>query len=152
MLYIPGLRRLQRARRAVLHPDRPHTGPLMPSEVGRPMFLDRVALDSPSSSSLPATSATGSRASRGERERVQRSWRVAPRSALLARQLRCADDQAVAAVWQEKDDGSVSRVEVPLSRHLSDSARDAVRGGLDRIVGKMRIPGSGVDPHTNPTR
>ena len=47
MLYIPGLRRLQRARRAVLHPDRPHTGPLMPSEVGRPMFLDRVVLDSP---------------------------------------------------------------------------------------------------------
>ena len=76
---------------------------------------------------------------------MQRSWRVAPRSALLARQLRCADDQAVAAVWQKKDDGSVSRVEVPLSRHLSDSVRDAVRGGLDRIVGKMRIPGSGLD-------
>jgi len=39
---------------------------------------------------------------------------VALGSALLARQLRCADDRALAAVWQQKDDGSVSRVEVPL--------------------------------------
>ena len=100
----------------------------------------------PGDASVERASA-GSRASRGERERVRRSWRegVAPRSALLARQLGCADDQVVATVWQQKDEGSVSRVEVPLSRHLSDSARDAVRGGLDRIVGKMRIPGSGLD-------
>ena len=39
-------------------------------------------------------------------------------SALLARQLRCADNQAVAAVWQQNDDGSVSRVEVPLSESI----------------------------------
>ena len=43
---------------------------------------------------------------------------VALGSALLARQLRCADNQAVAAVWQQNDDGSVSRVEVPLSESI----------------------------------
>ena len=43
---------------------------------------------------------------------------VALGSALLARQLRCADDRAVAAVWQQEDDGSVRRVEVPLSESI----------------------------------
>ena len=43
---------------------------------------------------------------------------VALGSALLSRQLRCADDQAIAAVWRQKDDGSVSRVEVPLSESI----------------------------------
>ena len=43
---------------------------------------------------------------------------VALGSALLARQLRCADDQAIAAVWQQNDDGSVSRVEIPLSESI----------------------------------
>ena len=40
---------------------------------------------------------------------------VALASALLARQVRSADDQAMAAVWQQEADGSVCRVEVPLS-------------------------------------
>lgn len=40
---------------------------------------------------------------------------VALASALLARQVRSADDQAMAAVWQQEADGSVHRVEVPLS-------------------------------------
>ena len=40
---------------------------------------------------------------------------VALASALLARQIRSADDHAVAAVWQQEADGSVRRVEVPLS-------------------------------------
>ena len=43
---------------------------------------------------------------------------VALGSALLARQLRCADNQALAAVWRQKDDGGVSRVEVPLSESI----------------------------------
>ena len=43
---------------------------------------------------------------------------VALGSALLARQLRSADDQAIAAAWQQEDDGSVSRVEVPLSESI----------------------------------
>ena len=40
---------------------------------------------------------------------------VALASALLARQVRSAEDQATAAVWQQEADGSVRRVEVPLS-------------------------------------
>jgi len=40
---------------------------------------------------------------------------VALASALLARQVRSADDHAEAAVWQQGADGSVHRVEVPLS-------------------------------------
>ena len=39
---------------------------------------------------------------------------VALASALLARQVRSADDHAAAAVWQQEADGSVRRVEVPL--------------------------------------
>jgi len=35
-----------------------HTGPLMPSEVGRPIYLDQVALDFPDSRSSPGTLAT----------------------------------------------------------------------------------------------
>ena len=40
---------------------------------------------------------------------------VAMASALLARQVRSADDYAAAAVWQQEADGSVRRVEIPLS-------------------------------------
>ena len=40
---------------------------------------------------------------------------VALASALLARQIRSADDHAAAAVWQQQTDGSVRRVEIPLS-------------------------------------
>ena len=40
---------------------------------------------------------------------------VALASALLARQVRSAGDQAMAAVWQQGTDGGVRRVEVPLS-------------------------------------
>ena len=40
---------------------------------------------------------------------------VALASALLARQVRSAEDRAAAAVWQQEADGSVRRVEVPLS-------------------------------------
>ena len=40
---------------------------------------------------------------------------VAMASALLARQIRSADDHATAAVWQQEADGSVRRVDVPLS-------------------------------------
>ena len=39
---------------------------------------------------------------------------VALASALLARQVRSADDHAAAAVWQQEADGSVRRVEIPL--------------------------------------
>ena len=39
---------------------------------------------------------------------------VALASALLARQVRTADDEAVAAIWQQAGDGTVHRVEVPL--------------------------------------
>ena len=40
---------------------------------------------------------------------------VALASALLARQVRSVEDRAAAAVWQQEADGSVRRVEVPLS-------------------------------------
>ena len=40
---------------------------------------------------------------------------VALASALLARQVRSANDRAAAAVWQQEADGGVRRVEVPLS-------------------------------------
>ena len=40
---------------------------------------------------------------------------VALASALLARQVRSADDHAAAAVWQQEADGSVRRVEISLS-------------------------------------
>lgn len=43
---------------------------------------------------------------------------VALGSALLARQIRCAEDRAVAAVWQQADDGSVRRVDIPLSEPI----------------------------------
>ena len=97
----------------------------------------------------------GSRASRGERERVRRSWRVAPRSALLARHLRCADDQAVAAVWQQKDDGSVSRVEVPLSELIRAEhggwcfvLDHGFREGFDLLLVSDASARLGLDPRT----
>ena len=39
-------------------------------------------------------------------------------SGLLARQVRTIGDQAIAAVWQQEEDGSVRRVEVPLSEMI----------------------------------
>ena len=44
---LPALRRLRRARRAVLHPGRPHRT-AEPSETGRPIpYIDQVAIDFP---------------------------------------------------------------------------------------------------------
>ena len=43
---------------------------------------------------------------------------VALGSALLARQLRCVDERAIAAVWQQEADGGVRCVEVPLSESI----------------------------------
>ena len=45
---------------------------------------------------------------------------VALASALLAKQVRCVGGEAMAAIWQQQADGSIRRVEVPLS--------DMVRG------------------------
>ena len=97
----------------------------------------------------------GSRASRGERERVRRGRRVAPRCALLARQLRCADDQAVAALWQQKDDGSVSRVEIPLSSLIRVEyggwcfvLDHGFREGFDLLLVSDASAPLGLDPRT----
>ena len=40
---------------------------------------------------------------------------VALASALLAKQVRCVGEEAMAAIWQQQADGSIRRVEVPLS-------------------------------------
>ena len=66
---------------------------------------------------------------------------VALASALLARQVRSADDHAVAAVWQQEADGSVRRVEVPLSdviRMESDGWCFVLDCALVEHVGSLR--------------
>ena len=66
---------------------------------------------------------------------------VALASALLARQVRSADDHAAAAVWQQEADGSVRRVEVPLSdviRLESDGWCFVLDCALVEHVGSLR--------------
>ena len=66
---------------------------------------------------------------------------VALASALLARQVRSADDHAAAAVWQQAADGSVRRVEVPLSdviRLESDGWCFVLDCALVEHVGSLR--------------
>ena len=67
---------------------------------------------------------------------------VALASALLARQVRTAADGAVAAIWQQKLDGTVLRVEIPLSEVIRRECNGWVcvldLGPLDR-VGLLRL-------------
>ena len=58
---------------------------------------------------------------------------VALASALLARQVRSAVDHAIAAIWQQEADGSVRRVEVPLSEVIRVDCGDW-RVVLDRAL------------------
>lgn len=66
---------------------------------------------------------------------------VALASALLARQIRSADDHAAAAVWQQGADGSVYRVDIPLSdviRLQSDGWCFVLDCALVEHVGSLR--------------
>ena len=66
---------------------------------------------------------------------------VALASALLARQVRNADDEALAAIWQQEPDGAVRRVEVPLYEVIRRKCGDWVillDGGLLNRVESLR--------------